>query len=257
MQKFKETEIKYLAGLLDADGCLSLKFNNNYLSIKLSLGLSESIDREGKYAKSLAVKAGNLYKRERNKNWAVHNVWEVYKRSELEQLLPRLIKHMVIKAKYWQEILDLYRVMKAVRVSKEEYKKILSNVQNLRKNTGPVKAKSHPTWAWVAGYIDGDGWLLNRTRKNHTEMHVGVVSHKDDKVGLELLQKAFGGVLKTDSKGYYRWIRNLGVKDKPFAIKFLKKIHSHSQLKKWKIEQLLANHSQRLNNSTSTEDAIV
>lgn len=250
---FGETESKYLAGLLDADGSLSFVNNNGYLSLVMTLSMSESIDRDGKYAKHLSSKVGRLYTRKRDDNWAVQNEWTIYARPEHELLLPKVIKHMVVKGKKWNYMLEKLREYKGSKIDEEQLHALREEADKL---TGPLKHKSHPTWAWAAGYIDGDGWYLKRERKYCTEQHVGVVTHKDHTAGVELLHKAFGGVLKED-RGHIRWIKNLGSRDKRFAINFLRKMVVHSNLKKWKIEQLLSTYSQRLSVSTPKGDAIV
>lgn len=250
---FSETEKKYLAGLLDADGSLSYTHNNGYLHLVFSLSMSESIDRNGTYAKYLESKVGKLYTRKRDDNWATQNEWTVRKRSDLEHLLPHITKHMVIKGRKWQHMLEVFREYKATPVTHEEFLLLRKEANALR---GPIAAKKHPTWGWVAGYIDGDGWYLKRIRPKQIEQHVGVVSHIDHPEGLELLHKAFGGILKED-RGHLRWIKNLGPRDKKFTTSFLKKMVNHSHLKVWKIEQLLSTYSQRLSDLTPKGDAIV
>lgn len=47
MEKFNESEIKYLAGLLDADGVLSFQFVDKACYLNLQLAASESIDKHG------------------------------------------------------------------------------------------------------------------------------------------------------------------------------------------------------------------
>ena len=250
---FSETEKKYLAGLLDADGSLSYSHNNGYLSLVFSISMSESIDRDGKYCKYLSSKVGKLYTRKRDDNWAIQNEWVVRKRNDLERLLPHITKHMVVKGNKWQHMLETFREYKATPISEEEFIRLRDLANNLR---GPIKAKKHPTWGWIAGYIDGDGWYLKRERPKQVEQHVGVVSNIENPEGVDLLHKAFGGVLKED-RGHLRWIKNLGPRDKQFTISFLKKMVNHSNLKKWKIEQLLSTYSQRLSDLTPTGDAIV
>lgn len=250
---FGETESKYLAGLLDADGCLHYSHNNGYLSLTLSLSMSESIDKDGKFSKYLVSKVGKLYTRKRDDNWSVQNEWVVRRRNDLEKTLPHIIKHMVVKGKAWSLMLETFREKKAVLLTEEEFFELRRLAHEQR---GPLKPKKHPTWAWTAGYLDGDGWYLKRTRPKQVEQHVGAVSHIEHTEGLELLHKAFGGVLKED-RGHMRWIKNLGPRDKQFALRFLRKMVNHSHLKKWKIEQLLSTYSQRLSVSTPTGDAIV
>ena len=250
---FSETEKKYLAGLLDADGSLVYCHNNGYLSLTMELSMSESIDKGGKYANYLGSKVGKLYTRKRDNNWATQNEWVVRKRGDLEKLIPHIAKHMVLKGNKWQHMLETSRAMKATKLNKQEFLELRERANSLR---GPISAKKHPTWAWTAGYIDGDGWYLKRTRPRQIEQHVGAVSHMEHPEGLELLHKAFGGVLKED-RGHLRWIKNLGPRDKKFTISFLKKMVNHSHLKKWKIEQLLSTYSQRLSDLTPKGDAIV
>lgn len=249
---FGETESKYLAGLLDADGSLSFVHNNGYLSLMFSCSMSESIDRNGELAKYLSSKVGKLHTRKREDTWAVQNEWVIYSRKEHELFLPHVIKHMVVKGNKWNFMLEKFRELKATKLTESEFNSLRETADSLH---GPVKHKNHPTWAWVAGYIDGDGWYLKRVRKN-VEMHVGAVSHPAQQEGLQLLHKAFGGTLKND-RGHIRWIRNLGPRDKKFALDFLSKMVQHSRLKKWKIEQLISTYSQRLNVQTPKGDAIV
>jgi hypothetical protein len=239
---WSETEKKYFAGLLDADGYLTLYNSNGYAHLMLGLELSESIDRGGKVIEYLSSQVGRKSTRKRNENWATQNCWTVGSRSDLESTLPHIIKHMVVKGKKWNFLLEKFRELKGIRISDVDINSIRLEADTLR---GPVKPKNHPTWAWTAGYIDGDGWYLKRVRPKQVEMHVGVVSHANHTEGLELLHKAFGGVLK-DDRGHKRWIRNLGPRDKSFALKFLRKMVQHSKMKKWKIEQILHTHSQRL-----------
>ena len=250
---FSETEKKYLAGLMDADGSLCYVHNHGYLHLAMSISMSESIDRNGEYCNYLGDKVGKLYSRKRDDNWAIQNEWVVRKRTDLEKTLPHITKHMVVKGKKWQHMLEVFRNHKARKITDEEFLKLRETANALR---GSIKKKNHPTWAWTAGYIDGDGWYLKRVRPRQIEQHVGVVSHPDHPEGVELLHKAFGGVLKMD-RGHLRWIKNLGPRDRQFTISFLKKMVNHTHLKKWKIEQLLSTYSQRLSDLTPKGDAIV
>lgn len=256
MQKLKENQVKYLAGLLDADGCLSLTHNNGYLGLVLSLELAESCDREGKYVKSLAAFGGNISTRKREENWSQTNTWRISKRSDLEMFIPRVIKHMVIKAKHWQYLLSLLREYQGKKISVDEYKLLLEQNHVSRLNSGPLHEKIHPTWAWVTGYLEGDGWFMIRKRPNQVEIQTGAVCQMSDVVALKLLQKAFGGIVKED-RGHMRWIKNLGPKDASFAKRFCTKLIQHSQLKTHKLEQILAFHSQRLNEITAKAGVIV
>lgn len=261
MKQFYESEIKYLAGLLDADGSLSFKFcktetGKTYLYLVLSLTASKKIDKHG-YLYSLGERLGSCceikYKKP-NHNDAVK--WHVQSRRDLNLLIPRLTKHMVIKARHWDNLHNIFTEYKGVDVTgKEEELKELSSLS--RKNTGPLKPKKHPTWAWVAGYMDGDGCYTLSKRC----VHIGAIAHTDDAVALELLYHAFGGSLYEPrlEDNTRLWRKGAGIKNADFAKHFLNKVHRHSRLKKWKIEQMIAFHNQpqRLSDYTSTEEAIV
>lgn len=254
MKSFNESEIKYLAGLLDADGCLSLCFVDNKLYLEMSLSASESIDKHG-YIDSLADRAGSLSIREYpNTNWSTSHQWRVHSRSELNMLLPRLVKHMVIKGRHWKHLFDLYTEHRAKPLSDEEIGNLKDLSSSSRLEAGPIKHKNHPTWAWIAGFLDGDGCYTfkkhsNPEAKNAMSLKIAAVSHLNDRCAIDLLFKAFGGSIRYE-QSWIRWSRNLGPKDGSFAISFLRKVHRHSRLKKWKIEQMLAYHNNRLQRLT-------
>lgn len=260
MKSFNESEIKYLAGLMDADGCLSFNFVDNKVYLEMSLAASESIDKH-RYIDSLSERAGSLLIREfKEKNWSPSHQWRIHSRTELNMLIPRITKHMVIKGSHWKKMFDKYTELKAVNLSDVQISELKTWSKESRNQAGPIKAKIHPTWAWVAGYLDGDGSYTfkkhsNQEAKNCMVLKIGAVAHKDDRIGIDLLFKAFGGSIRYE-QDWIRWTRNLGPQSKSFALEFLRKVHAHSRLKKWKIEQMLAfhhNRPQRLTENYSTE----
>lgn len=260
MKNFDETEIKYLAGLLDADGSLSFKFcksssGKTFLYLILALTASDKIDQHG-YISSLGERCGSCCKITYDKEtFSDATKWNVQARGELNQLLPRLLKHMVIKAKHWLWLYNTYDMYKGIDISLiEDELKEASKFS--RKDVGPLKPKIHPTWAWVAGYLDGDGCYTFSNRA----IYVGCISHVQDVVGIQLLHKAFGGsIYEPREDNTQLWRRGLGKSDKDFATKFLRKMVRHSRLKKHKIEQMLAfhNQSQRLTDFIPTGKVIV
>lgn len=241
----KEEEVKYLAGLMDADGSLSIKAVKSvstgkyYAQLRLSLFASKSIDRHG-YINYLGSMFGSVSETDTGFQWSVS------KRTDHNMFIPRLLKHMVIKARHWKTLFDFYTETKGRELTKQELDKLRDFSDESRKNSGPLKPKNHPTKAWVAGYLDGDGcYSMRKSNKNaHIQMSIDVACHPDDRVGIDLLQKAFGGYINemTDCNAL-RWKRNLGVRDSKFAIDFLRDCHRHSRLKRWKIEQMLSFHS--------------
>lgn len=178
--------------------------------------------------------------------------WRIAKRADLEMILPRLIKHMVIKARHWQWLLETWRGERwrsyagaEVAVLKEASK------QSRIERVGPLKPKNHPTWAWLAGYLDGDGWyrrFYQAKPHNYWAMHVGAVAHLNDVSVLHFLRQAFGGNIRDhgQSPNVKVWVRNLGVQDRSFALRFLPSLAKHSRLKREKIDQIIHHHRQRL-----------
>lgn len=250
MKSFNESEIKYLAGLLDADGSLSFQFVDNRVYLNLVLAASESIDKH-QYIETLGARAGNVSIRtwEEN-NWSPSHQWRVQSKAEINMLLPRIMKHMVIKGMHWNNLFLKWREFQTKVLSQEEVETLKQYSQDSRKQSKPIKPKNHPTWAWVAGYLDGDGCYTFKKHSNPEAINcmtlkIMVVCHKDDHVGIDLLYKAFGGSIRAE-KDWLRWNRNLGATDTAFATEFLRKVHAHSRLKKWKIEQMLAFHNNRL-----------
>lgn len=262
MKNMTETQIKYLAGLLDADGSLSFKFckassGKTFVYLTLGLTASEKVDRVG-YIQSLGEYAGTVCKVTYDKeSFSDANKWHVQSSTEISKLLPRITKHMVVKGRHWNNLLNIFSAFRGIDVS--GYIEVLKEFSiESRKDTGPIKAKNHPTWAWVAGYLDGDGCY---TLSKKGALHVGCITHMEDLDGVNLLFKAFGGTVYEPrlEDSTVLWRRGLGPSHKEFALRFLRKVHKHSQLKKWKIEQMLAFHNQpqRLNEKSATAEVIV
>jgi hypothetical protein len=260
-----ESLVKYLAGLLDADGCLSFNFSRGYdervrLSLRLSLVAADEIDRHG-FVASLPLLTG-IGKTTRT--YDKYTCWYTCQRADLEMLLPRLIKHMVIKAQHWQWMLDYWRRFRSQdqgqkSLSEDDVTALKNEYRESRKNrVGPIKPKNHPTWAWLAGYLDGDGCFSFRTSKNKN-MRLSVTAHVCDMAVLEFLQKAFGGTIKNNSRSenIKVWWRGLGPSHNSFALRFLPSLVHHSRFKKHRIEQMIQFHRQRLSVSAPAGGAIV
>lgn len=263
-----ESLVKYLAGLLDADGSLSFEAHRGYddrvrISLKLHLVSSNSIDRHG-FVASLPTLTGFGNVNQYSNGDRVYTQWFVGHRADLEMLLPRLIKHMVVKARHWQWLLDYWREFRSQAkgqksLSEEDYATLsAASRESRRTRIGPVKPKNHPTWAWVAGFIDGDGCFSFRSGRNkNTRMSVS--AHVDDLFVLEFLQNAFGGTIRPNShkENVRVWWRGLGPTHGSFALNFLPKLVKHSRFKTHKIEQLIHFHRQRLSVSAPAGEAIV
>jgi hypothetical protein len=255
-----ETEAKYLAGLLDADGCLSFdtpfnKSNKATLHLRMIIWASESIDKYG-YVPNLSsrLEMGRTSNRSfDNPKHSRQHSFIVGSRRDIEVFLPRVIKHMQIKAQEWQQKLELFRESKGKSFSRDEIDTIKKN----KYETGPLKHKKHPAWAWVAGYLDGDGCYTNRQYKQdgYSKRQMSICVEADDSAlpAINLLEKAFNGSIRYNNRGHLIWKRNLGIKDASFALHFLAKMSNHSKLKKHKIETMIHTLRQRLSDRHSKE----
>lgn len=263
-----ESLVKYLAGLLDADGSMSFRFSRNinsgaeYLGLKIHLCASESVDWNG-FVRGLPDltgmgrtdtinrKVSEICGKPTRQTHAI-NTWHVGKRAELEMLLPRLIKHMVIKAKHWQWMLDVWREKRGSQIPAELKEALIAaSKESRRTKAGPIKPKNHPTWAWLAGYLDGDGSYIcsSKNRRGWTKWNVCVsaVAHINDRCVIDFLHKAFGGGIYQDPRSpALHWRRMLGYQNRSFAEQFLPKLAKHSRFKQDKINAILHHHRQRL-----------
>lgn len=255
-----ESLVKYLAGLLDADGSLSFAFKHDenregryFIGLRMNLASSKAVDEAG-FIDSLPelTGIGTIIKYGENRQF---KTWFVSRRADLEILLPRVIKHMIIKAKHWQWMLDIWRdireYQKTISVAERDALTVACK-ESRRNNCGPLKPKNHPTWAWLAGYLDGDGCYTYRhgTYNGYKQwsMAVSAVAHINDICVLEFLQRSFGGQIKGQgqSENVLIWWRSLGYQNRSFALDFLPRIAKHSKLKRRKIDAMIHHHRQRL-----------
>lgn len=233
--RIKESHAKYLAGLLDADGWFGFQWKTETKAYpKLCL-------------KQKSETVLNWIRKNIGLGWFTEDSWCVSSKRDLNALLPHILKHMVIKAKLWEWVYTTDAPSKAEWTLRR------------RTDVGPLRSKKHPTWAWVAGYLDGDGWI-SHTKRNDTNGYttrVGVLSHHSDRIAVDLLYKAFGGSICVKKDGV-QWQHGLGKGNRDFAINFLSKLVPHLVRKRHNAEMILHyHHSQRLSEDTSTEETIV
>lgn len=256
-----ESLVKYLAGLLDADGSMSFAFKSDlnregryFVGLSMRLASSVAVDTKdfvGSLPELTGMGAVTLYGANRQ-----FKTWSIDKRADLEMLVPRLVKHMVIKARHWNWLLETWRDLREGGKTCSALKRselTEKSKESRRNNSGPLKPKNHPTWAWVAGYLDGDGCYSYRRNLANTgywqwTINVSAVAHVTDIVSLEFLRKAFGGdiVPHGQSDNVRIWQRSLGYQNRDFALKFLPNVAKHSRLKRHKIDAMIHHHRQRL-----------
>lgn len=252
-----ETLVKYLAGLLDADGSSTFTFRRQrvqhkddlyYPSLRLQLASSTAVDRLG-FVESLPRLTGmGTFSRYGAKQQ--FKTWQVNKRSDLEKLMPRLVKHMLVKAQHWQWQWDVVRESRGKMLTPEQCEELkLASKVSRANRVGPLKPKNHPSWAWLAGYLDGDGsYKLKRyVQDGYDKWHVSVsaAAHVNDASVLRFLERTIGGVVRKRDDSVYIWYRNLGESQKSYALRSLPYLAKHSRLKRHKIDQMIHHHHQQ------------
>lgn len=255
-----ESTVKYLAGLLDADGSLSFNFKQDtnregrfFVGLTLNLTAADAVDRD-RFVERLPLTEGfgTVSRYGSSQQFAQ---WRVTKRADLEMLIPRLVKHMVIKARHWQWMLEVWRSVRENNktCSAEERHSLTEACKESRRlRSGPLKPKNHPTWAWLAGYLDGDGTYHYRSGVygGYTQwtMNVSAVAHVNDICVLEFLLKSFGGRIQPQGQSEHVkvWMRSLGYQNRQFALRFLPNLAKHSKLKRYRIDAMIHHHRQRL-----------
>lgn len=247
MSEYNETLNKYVAGFVDADGTISFIFNktvDGFFRIGLQFGITQ-IDNRGRGFKLLqdlrdAYDVGGVYD-VKSKN---QKYWKVAGKNDLEKFLPHIIKHMVIKGKHFQRMLEKRRELSGVNLTQEQVDELRKFAKESRADTGPTRYKKNASPAWLAGYVDGDGYL----RHSEREHWLKIACLESDVCSLELIQRTYGGKIYKTTKEHIKEFRlNFGASFYGIATKVLKAIIPHLRLKRHDAEMILYWHKQRLN----------
>lgn len=252
MSNYNETLNKYTAGFIDADGTIAFNFNktvDGYFRIGLQFNICQ-IDQRGRGFKLLedlcaAYGVGNVHDIPTKKQ----KVWRIAKKEDLEKFLPHVIKHMVIKGKHFQRMLEKRRELAGINLTQEQVDNLRIFAKESRQDTGPTRYKKNASPAWLAGYVDGDGHLRHSEREHWLKIHV----QKSDVVAVELIKNTYGGkIYKTTKDNIKEFRLNFGASFYGTANKVLKAIIPHLKLKRHDAEMILYWHKQRLSEKSTT-----
>lgn len=208
---------KYLAGLIDADGCFDLsvhKVKDSYY-LRPRVRITQKIDIDLPMTKR-KTKQGYF-------EWSENGV----------SMINRIKQYLVLKRRQaeWLSEIDL-----SGGHTKEQvgiYKKALRAVRY-----EDSTEKNFPSRKWLAGYFDGDGCLTATLRKDRSKPNVAamITVYKDDLSGVRLIQKNFGGIIQLKTETTYRWDLWLNETN---AEKFLTYFHKHMLIKGYQAELVL------------------
>lgn len=247
--KNSETINKYLAGLVDADGTITVNFYKSKgvgykPTLKFILGLSlDNVKSEETllwlydnfpYGSINRRHTAGTHKNSNMITWVVSG-------DNAMSIINRFKKHLVIKGTHANRMIELFLKYKGYGntvKTEEELSSIKEYVKDSRDNTTSIKYKNHLTWAWLAGYTDGDGYIgFNEANNNCC---IDYNCHIRDISALEIISRAFGREIIKDSRGDYLRLRHyIGRRSKALADRMLKPMLPHLRIKKWDAEQVL------------------
>lgn len=238
-RKHSEVINKILAGYIDSDGSVGLKLNSGFINVNLSLSQAAINDPDFEILRSF-YKFYNLgyiqFRFSDNEKESSRCDWRFGVEDTLK-IYNLISKHLVVKGTLFEYLIEVYKEYKGKKVSLEDFEKIKDNVREKREITTMLKRKKHPSWAWLSGFISGDGHLccrLNRKRHKYdkkvnkyydmtyNELYVNIVC--DLRHPLEFLQEHFKGSIHGPKDGCFHWKRSLGKGNIDFSEHFLLKL---------------------------------
>lgn len=222
--------IKYYAGLLDSDGSITLapyktndgfslrflvtfsqKTNNEWILEDLSKQINIPISR----FERTDVRTGKL-NRESKINITSSNAIT---------FLQQIKQHLVIK----NNLAEFAIKMHGRIVNEKELKVVRDVMKSLRDDLTP-SIKNFPSRQWLAGYIDGDGYIGSSYNKDTGQLDFKFVltTHKNDPQGILLIHRIFKGCFVTNNNTSRLMISLSKTKAEQFITYF----NSHLKLKK-------------------------
>jgi len=253
-KKHSERLNKFVAGLMDADGTFGLHFGKNtYLTLRFKITQSIVNDPEFIMMKSIVRYFGLGSSRvniEHKWNQEFESFEWVVQGQEARKLADYLVKHSCIKAKHIDRLCYLYDNLRGFKLTPAQVAELKEYSTCSRENTASLFERKHPSWAWLAGYLAGDGcfYYKHRLRSSGSYSHEALVNATANVIDLQILvflQKHFKGTIsKYKNNNNFKWIRSLGKSHSKFAMNFLIKIRKEMcMIKKYdKIQTLINFH---------------
>lgn len=187
---------KYIAGFLDSDGCIFINWKKGKYKPLLCLSFSQKTSQDkvlyliqeaiGGYIHCHCVK-GNSYSELKLNG------------KDSQKALYRIKKYLVIKRHYAESCLHVIKQetgwdnWQEIRIWLKQQRRVLS-----------LPLPNYPSRKWLAGYVDGDGCFHARVPKSRTSkscrISMEIASSEYDREGLDILHKAFNGIIHKHNK---------------------------------------------------------
>lgn len=237
-RKHSEVINKILAGYIDSDAYLGIDISSDYLRLRLAFSQSASNDPDFEILRSFQkfYNVGVVHYRTVDVGDATSRGEWCLCTGDTVKLLNIIGKHLIIKGKLSEFLLEVYDAYKGIKISQEEYKNIKEVLDYFRTFGSPLKRKKHPSWAWLSGYIAGDGHLICRLGRKRRKFDKKVDKYYDmtyNELGIIIVSSVVEPLefLKEHLKGniyqknnYFFWKRSLGKGHKDFSLNFLVRI---------------------------------
>lgn len=228
-------DVKYYAGLFDADGSFGIqarKLANGNFKIQPKAAIKQ-VDFRAKPLRDLneEFKGTSFVETFEDKSWnATFNL--VYTCSKAKNLMEKLKNHLVLK----KEVVEFILEVSDQEVNQVVLKTIKGLLKQLRYEIHPLN-KNFPSRRWMAGYIDGDGCIRVQLRSNGgISIKLEITSYNRDTQGVDLLKKAFGGCIIKHGANAIRWVKHLNESN---AQKVLGYFSNHAKIKRTQVLYVL------------------
>ena len=268
-RKHSEQLNKYVAGLIDTDGSISLFFyktrttGKQRLSVVLDITQSARNDPDFECLRALRdfynLGSVSFSIPEGDQRTSVCH-W-ILRDKDAKILFNRLGKHLRLKGTHFDNMVWISNEHNDIEDIPEKVIEELKEFRECsRNNTSYLKMPKHLSWAYVAGVIAGDGCIRLSQREgiNYIEARLKITQSDREEKFLNLFKRDFkGNIYHINS--WIDWERNLGLRDSSFAVPFLKNIRKYivHERKYHLINDILDLHEshrqQRLNRESSKE----
>jgi hypothetical protein len=171
---------KYIAGFVDADGCINVDCRPSR-PLSIALSFSQIAGQDVVLHEIQRALGGDIL--DHPVNGVMYKKHQLYGRKAV-MVLHRIKKYLVVKRHYANVCLDVLGRRDITRQWLKEQRRIKS-----------LPLPNFPTRKWLAGYFDGDGCLsVQRIRPNGSACIVAhIACSQFDTEGIEIIHKNFGG----------------------------------------------------------------
>lgn len=191
---------KYIAGFLDADGSIGVRFQADCNTPQMTVSFSQKTTQDEVLQRFHEELGGSYNYITVGGNQYSHLVYGGNIQSQ--RLLNRIKQFLVVKRHYADVCIDVC----SRKIAKEEIP-VVREYLKIQRRQRALPLPKHPTRGWLAGYIDGDGCIaVQRLDKNsgNANLVLHIAASAFDTEGIEIIQKQFGGCVHDMRDGAVR-----------------------------------------------------